>query len=206
MDVAWPRRHPGASPVLPQLPQFPGETGHCGWQGSHRAPQLTQRYMVVGPHPGPQLDRIRAVDAEEFFQVKTNLLARAPQLRGGRRQLGQHMGAHPAAGPLGIEFRGYCVVFAAVFCDHPDRDQLDGVPILDEFGVVEVPHRRSLIRPDRAADQNGRGSLRRWCGAHVLVELGVDRALVGHPWRPGDHVLQPQLDPHHRAAPCPFPL
>lgn len=134
------------------------------------------------------------------------LLARAPQLRGGRRQLGQHMGAHPAAGPLGIEFRGYCVVFAAVFCDHPDRDQLDGVPILDEFGVVEVPHRRSLIRPDRAADQNGRGSLRRWCGAHVLVELGVDRALVGHPWRPGDHVLQSQLDPHHRAAPCPFPL
>lgn len=115
-------------------------------------------------------------------------------------------GCAPSCGPLGIEFRGYCVVFAAVFCDHPDRDQLDGVPILDEFGVVEVPHRRSLIRPDRAADQNGRGSLRRWCGAHVLVELGVDRALVGHPWRPGDHVLQSQLDPHHRAAPCPFPL
>ena len=53
--------------------------------------------MVVGAHPGPQLDRLVAVDTEEVLQFRPDLAARAPQLRRRRRQLGQYMLAHPGA-------------------------------------------------------------------------------------------------------------
>src|SRR5271166_3811073 len=147
MDVLRPRRHPGTSSVFPQLAQFPGEAGYRRRQRGHRTPQLTQGHMVIGPHPGPQLDRFGGLsveDAEELLQVQTNPAARPPQVGGRWRLRGQYARAYPAAGSLGIEFGGHGVVLATVLGDYPDRDQLDGAAVLNEFGVVEVPHPESL--------------------------------------------------------------
>src|SRR5579884_1349397 len=140
MGIGWAGWHAGTAPVFPQLAQFTGKPRHRRRQLGHWTPQLTQRHMVVGADPRPQLDRLTSIDAEEPLEVGADLQARPPQLRSRWRKLGQHMRAHPTAGPFRVEFSGYAVVFAAVLGHYPDGDQVDGAAVFDELRVVEIPH------------------------------------------------------------------
>ncbi len=71
--------------------------------------------MVVGLHPGPIItDRIRAVDAEEFFQVKTNCWRERHSCEAGGGSLGSTW-AHPAAGLL--DDREAACIRGRPFCD-----------------------------------------------------------------------------------------
>ncbi len=61
----------GRPAVLPELPQLAGEARDRRRQVGHRPPQLAQHHVVVGADPGPQLDRLVAVDAEEVLQLRS---------------------------------------------------------------------------------------------------------------------------------------
>ena len=75
VSVTRPRGHPRAAPLLPELPELPGEPGYRGRQIGHRTPQLTQHHVVISAHPRPKLDGLVTVDAEEVFELRTDLPA-----------------------------------------------------------------------------------------------------------------------------------
>ncbi len=103
VDVAWPRRHPG-HPGPPTPPQFPVKRGTVGGKAVIGAPQLTQRYY--GRRPLTQAHNFRSNPQLSMRRnsSRSRRIAGASagcQMAGGG-SLGAH-GAHPAAGPLGIE-------------------------------------------------------------------------------------------------------
>ncbi len=62
----------------------------------------------------------------------------------GDGSLGSTLVRTQRPGRLRVELGGDRVVLAAVLGDHPDRDQVDGAAVVDELGVVEVLHGRTL--------------------------------------------------------------
>src|SRR6266536_4001439 len=76
-----PARHLGqgrATPVVPELTQVLGEPGDLPGQRGHRAPELSERDVVVGAVPGPQLQLLprRSEEHTSELQSRVDLVCR----------------------------------------------------------------------------------------------------------------------------------
>src|SRR5688572_15664311 len=77
-----------AAPLVPELPKFLRETWDNSWQRRHSSPQLTERDMVVGAVPGPQVDGLLWTAPQRLGQKLQEVLpdgsTRTPGLVGRR--------------------------------------------------------------------------------------------------------------------------
>src|SRR5690606_17356546 len=134
-------------------------------QVDHAAEELGERDVVVRPVPGPQLrvgggldergdvggDPLPLLDGGvevvEQPVVRHVVAPVAVRAREGRDDVLHQPGVcsdaaaeSPAVPGAGGEAAADGVVLAAVFGDHADADQFDGVAVFEELGVVEDAH------------------------------------------------------------------